>query len=265
MDFSRIKLPFGKGSIIWSPDNGNATITGRQMFGTNLGLKHYRNGKLFDVRDLGSGLVNNMGTQYMGNDFNWANNCQCLKLANYHMSGTGSTPAAATDVTMQTTTSCPAPVSGTQTFTSGANSSVYQTVATTNYSGSLAITEWGLFLTGTLSASTGTPLTNDTASSATATATPWTASSGTVQGLQGLAIFTGSTAVWGMVLSNTTSVATIPAWYKVSDGTLGSTPGSTEAFTLKPIMFDHQVFSAVNVISGDSIQFTFQLTITPGG
>jgi hypothetical protein len=46
---------------------------------------------------------------------------------------------------------------------------------------------------------------------------------------------------------------------------IGSTPGGTEAYTLRPVMWDHKVFSAINVGSGDSIQFTYTLTISSGG
>ena len=48
-------------------------------------------------------------------------------------------------------------------------------------------------------------------------------------------------------------------------GVIGSTPGSTEAYTLRPVMWDHKVFSAINVVNGDSIQFTYTLTISSGG
>jgi hypothetical protein len=33
----------------------------------------------------------------------------------------------------------------------------------------------------------------------------------------------------------------------------------------RPVMWDHKVFSAINVVNGDSIQFTYTLTISSGG
>jgi hypothetical protein len=127
------------------------------------------------------------------------------------------------------------------------------------------VTEWGLHSLSTLSATTGTPFTATTATSGTVTGTPLTASSATVRGQQQMIVIPGTTAVWGLVTANSTSVLTIPAWYNQSNGAAGSTPGATEAFTLRPVMWDHKVFSAINVASGDSIQFTYTLTINSGG
>jgi hypothetical protein len=221
--------------------------------------------------DLGSGLVTNVAMQALANEYAWANPSgtvnTILGKSNYHATGTGTTAAAATDIAIQTisTNGGQTPVAGAQSFISAANSQKYQTVATLNYTGTEAVTEWGLFNNGTLSATTGTPFTATTATSATATGTPYTASSSTVSGEQMFVVKAGTTASYGLIISNSTSVLTIPAWYKVADGTAGTTPGSTEAFTLLPVMFDHKVFSAINVVNGDSIQFTYQLTCVSGG
>ena len=84
----------------------------------------------------------------------------------------------------------------------------------------------------------GSPLTAVGATSATATGTPWTASNlATPQlGLVGLRIYvpvTGITTapVYGNIVSNTTSVATIDQWWTAADG-VGTTPASTNAFIL---------------------------------
>lgn len=221
--------------------------------------------------DLGSGLVTNVGVLALANDPNWADpsgaNNETIGLAQFHATGTGATAAAATDISLQTasTNGGQNPVTGTQVLVSAANVQKYQTVATISYTGSEAVTEWGLFTQNFLSATTGSPFTATSATNGTATATPFTASSSTVAGRQLQIVQAGTTAVWGLILSNSTSVLTIPAWYKTSDGTGGSTPGSTETFTLRPVMWDHKVFSAINVINGDSIQFTYTLTINSGG
>jgi hypothetical protein len=218
--------------------------------------------------DLGTGVVTNVGVLAMANEYAWANPSgavnSVLALSNWHATGTGTTAAAATDIKLQTSDGI-ASVAGTQSLVSAANSQAYRSIATISYTGTEAVTEWGLHTASTLSSTTGTPLTAATATLATATATPYTASSPTVAGQQFQIIVPGTTTVWGLVLSNTTSALTIPAWYKVADGTAGSTPGATEAFTLKPVMWDHKVFSAINVVNGDTIQFTYTVTINSGG
>jgi hypothetical protein len=99
------------------------------------------------------------------------------------------------------------------------------------------------------------------------TGTPLTASSASAMGQQ-MSIFertSGTNLSWGLVLSNTTSVITVPAWYKVSDGSAGQAPANTETYVIRPAMWDHKVFAAINVINGDSIQYTYTLTINSGG
>jgi hypothetical protein len=60
-------------------------------------------------------------------------------------------------------------------------------------------------------------------------------------------------------------VVTVPAWYLVASGLAGQAPANTETYVIRPVMWDHKVFSAVNVANGDSIQFTYTLTINSGG
>lgn len=252
---------------IRDPQGAAQWYPGGMGFRSHLQAQHFRRGRLYDRYDLGSGLVTNVGVLALANDFAWAQNCQTLLLANQHATGTGATAAAATDLAIQTlsTQGGQTPVAGTQSLVSAANLQKYKTVATITYTGTEAVTEWGLFTSGTLSATTGTPFTATSGTSGTVTGTPYTASSGTTRGEQQLIVVPGTTTVWGLILSNTTSVLTIPAWYKVADGTAGSTPGATEAFTLKPVMWDHKVFSAINVVSGDAIQFSYSLQINSGG
>lgn len=229
--------------------------------------------------DLGSGLVTNVGVSALSNDFGWSavNALNSLfKFLKYHASGTGATAAAATDIKLQTASGNggQTPVAGTQVYVSAANLQKYQSVATIAYTGSEAVTEWGFFCydstlpaTSALSDATGSPFTAGGATSGTVTGTPLTASSATVMGQQ-LSIFenTGNaTPSWGLVTSNTTSVVTVPAWYKVADGTAGANPANTNTYVIRPIMWDHKVFSAINVVNGDSIQYTYTLTISSGG
>lgn len=266
-----LRLPRGLGRVLWTRDPGNAVLAANQVFMSHLQADIRRASGRLEHRDLGSGLVTNVGVTALANDFAWAapsgGAINLLKLANWHATGTGTTAAAATDIALQTLAAPTATnaVAGTQTLVSAANSQTYKTVATINYTSSLAITEWGLHTAQALSATTGTPFTATTATSATATGTPYTASSGTVQGEQQLIVVPGTTTVYGLILSNTTSALTVPAWYKVSDGTAGSTPGATEAFSIKPVLLDHKVFSALNVNNGDSVSYTYSLLVASGG
>lgn len=268
-----LRIP-GLGRVMLTRDAGDASVFSSEVFATDLTAFHFDgDGQLRHAHDLGSGLVTNVGVLAMANDFAWAAPSgaaiNTIKLSNNHATGTGTTAAATTDIKLQTvsTQGGQTPVAGTQSLVSAANSQSYRTVATISYTGTEAVTEWGLFTSGTLTATTGTPFTAGSATTGTVTGTPLTASTSTVQGQQ-QNIFenTGNaTPSWGLVLSNTTSVVTVPAWYKVSDGTTGANPANTNAYTIRPVMWDHKVFSAINVVSGDSIQFTYTLAINSGG
>lgn len=266
-----LRTPFGR--IFFTRDRGESTLFASEWFTTNTQAIHRGpDGAIIGIHDLGSGSVTNVGVLSMANDYAWAGVSgtpqATLALANFQATGTGTTAAAATDIACQTLASptTTTAVTATPSLVSAANSQSYKSIATVNYTSTLAITEWGLHNSATLSATTGTPFTATSATTATATGTPYTASSSTVKGTpQSLVVRAGTTTVWGLVLSNTTSVMTIPAWYKVADGTAGSTPGGTEAFTLIPVLWDHKVFSAINVNNGDSIQFTYTLAVNSGG
>lgn len=248
-------------------------------YGTNLRVTHKRRGIIIGEADLGSGLVTNVGAMALANEaLTLASpsgaRINTLFLANYHATGKGTTAAAVTDFKIETisTNGGQTPVAGAQTFsTSGTLASPkIQTVATISYTGTEAVTEWGLFTSGTLSSTTGSPFTAATATTWTDTGSAQTASSSTVQGLQQTIVVPGTTTVLGLNQSNTTHVATLcnngtTGWFKQSDGTAGSTPGNTETFTIRPIMWDHKVFSALNVINGDTLTFTYTLTVTAGG
>lgn len=289
-----LKTPFGRFGIVRDAPQGSGMKAGFS-FMTRLHAEVFRDGRPVKSKfvmsakdrffggvrgnqsliDLGSGLVTNVGVMAMAGEWNYANPSTVfntvLALANYHITGTSATAAAATDIQLGAYDSNGA-ATGTQSsvYSPYGTAQKYQTVATQNYSGNEAVTEWGLTTSSTVSATTGTPLTAVTATTATATGTPYTASSSSVAGQQLHIIKTGTTSVWGLVISNTTSVLSLAnngttGWWIVSSGLAGSTPGSTEAFTLLPVLWDHKVFSAINVVSGDSIQFTYDLSINSGG
>ncbi len=275
-----IRLPFGAGRLLLAHElRGAAVRAGGLVFGTNLRADFFRKGRWEGSQDLGSGLVTNVGVLALANDFGWsatnALNSLFAKMK-YHASGTGVTAAAATDIKLQTASANggQTPVAGTQVLVSAANLQKYQSVATISYTGAEAVTEWGFFAYGStlpavsaLTDATGSPFTAGGATSGTVTATPLTASSATVMGQQ-MSIFDNTNATrvsWGLVTANTTSVITVPAWYKTADGTAGTAPVNADTYLIRPIMWDHKVFSAINVGNGDSIQFTYTLTISSGG
>jgi hypothetical protein len=239
----------------------------------------YHRGKWQGAKDLGSGLVTNVGVLALAQDFGWtavnALNSLFAKLK-YHASGTGVAAAAATDIKLGTPSGFggQTPVAGSQVLVSAANLQKYQSVATIAYTGGEAVTEWGFFAYGStlpavtaLSDATGSPFTAGGATSGTVTGAPLTASSPTVMGQQ-MSIFertSGTNLSWGLVTSDTTSVITVPAWYLVASGLAGQAPANTETYVIRPIMWDRKQFAAVNVGAGDSIQFTYTLTISSGG
>lgn len=130
---------FGKWAIARDP--GVALLTADQMFSTHLRARVFRDGKLVEDHDLGSGLVTTAGVNDMATDFGSGTN---FLMYNQHDSGTGATAAAISDTALQTPTGG-ARVAGTR---SNPASGQYRSVATISYGGSFAVTEWGLFKNG---------------------------------------------------------------------------------------------------------------------
>lgn len=103
----------------------------------------------------------------------------------------------------------------------------------------------------------GSPATASSATSITATATPWTASNlATPQlGIAGKVIFVPITnittaPVYGLVVSNTTSVATVDKWWTPDFAGTGTTPSSTAAFLIMPGTGPGAIFMALTTNSG---------------
>jgi hypothetical protein len=267
-----VPLPFATRLHMGMERHGALHARGLYM-GTNLKASMFHKGRYQGTMDLGSGLVTNVGVLSLASEAvvlaaPSGARINALFLAKNHFTGTGGTAAAATDIKVQTisTVGGQTPVAGTQVLGAANSTTItYQTVATVPYTGTEAVTEWCLITSGTVSSTTGSPFTATSATTGTVTGTPLTASSSTVQGQQQNIVETTTTPRWGFITSNSTSVVTIPAWYVTSTGASGSTPGGTEAYTFRPILWDHKVFSAINVINGDSIQFTYTLTINAGG
>lgn len=172
-----LRLPFGMGRLLWTPDQGVGVLPAQMFFGTDLKADYIHDGELFETYELGSGLVTTAGVNYMAADMN--DGASDISAFDHHGVGIGTTAAATGDTALENVTGVPARVAGTP---SNPTSNQYRSVATVSFTSTLAITEWGLF-----SASTA--------------------------------------------------------------GTL----------------WDRRVFAAINVVNGDSIQFTYTLTINAGG
>lgn len=172
-----LRLPFGMGRVLWTPDNGQAILPARLMFGSDLRASLYKGGNLADVYEFGSGLVTTAGVNYLAADMN--DGSSDISAFDYHAVGIGTTAAAIGDTAIENATGAPARVVGTPSTPSAGQ---YRSVATVSFTSSLAITEWGLFS--------------------------------------------------------------------------ASTAGT---------MWDRRTFAAINVVNGDSIQFTYTLTVNAGG
>lgn len=175
-----IRVPLiGRVALVVDREGSADWFPGGLKFNTHLQADHFRGRKLIASRDLGSGLVTTAGVNLMGAD--WTSASCAIKLANWHDSSTGTTAAAIGDTALQTAppAGVPARAVGTQSNVNNA----YKTIGTQTYTGTLAITEWGVF--------------NQLAQGGT--------------------------------------------------------------------LWDRKVFTAINVVSGDSIQFTYTLTINAGG
>jgi hypothetical protein len=119
----------------------------------------------------------------------------------------------------------------------------------------------------------GSPATATSATSFTATGTPWTASNlATPQlGLAGFRAYFPVTnittaPVYGNIVSNTTSVATIDQWWTATD-TVGTTPASTNAFIIGAGGISSVRFMALTTNAGAASATDTTLTgeITSGG
>jgi len=107
-------------------------------------LTHYKSGELVHYGLVSTKVITTAGVNYMRDDFN--NNTGSADITNFkfHDSGTGTASEAVGDTTI--TAAGPARVTGSQ---AGGTSKHYVTVGTITYSGTLAITEHGIFSAST--------------------------------------------------------------------------------------------------------------------
>lgn len=228
--------------------------------------------------DLGYGTITDLAVDSMANDGSWwvtsnvPNNT--LTTEKYCATGTGTTASAATDLALQTPDSV-TPVAGTQTYSLIPNAASYKVVCTLSYSGTEAVTEFELANSGTLSTSFTTSAvgTNNTAVFAAST---FTASSTTVQGEQQFVADDTTLSCYAFITSNSTTTLTVgnlgsgtDQWYNNGARTTCSSGGHTfpqsgDTVKILALADDHLVFAVINVVSGDSIQFTFTESLPSG-
>lgn len=243
---------------------------GINAFSSHLAAEVIRaNGKR-EYRDLGSGLTTQSLALALALQGSSAANAATFASQFSMASGTGATAAAAYDYQLQTLTTSTTQAGGvtsgiTPTTALSADNATLQYVGTLNYNATVAVTEWGLFAG---SAKVGSQYNTATDTFTGTTATPGTSPSWTANTWAGLNIVqvASTTSVIGFIVSNTATALTIGIGWanQTSGGGAGTTPSSNTAMNIYPLMADHKVFAAVNVNSGDSIQFTYTLTLQSG-
>ena len=283
------RIPFLGKRLIVTSDPGSGSILASDYMQSHLAAVHVDgDGKVKDAYNLGSGNVQQnfvvaLMEDIVGTTSNLA--APILTKLKYMYSGTGTT-ANTYDYALGTAINT---ASGSITPTLGyaSNNATIQWVGTIAYTGTSAVTEWGLFgqasgggAPGVVSADSSSTNTWNAQGQATAT---WTSTLGasanafagyvTVIGtnsnlantanMTGMYVISNGTGTAGTVVG---SVSPTTAYYTLNaTGGSASTPGSNTAANLWPLMADHKTFAAINVVNGDSIQFTYTLTIQSGG
>lgn len=264
----------GLGRIAFSKDQGEANLFSKHFIQTRLGaIVRNPYGEIVESYNFGSGLVTNVGVLALAED--WvANEAKAKEPFNlfawlkWHAWGTSETAAKVEDIklgALAAPTATEAVEATNKTTANGEGKPKLVSTSKIKAESTLKITEWGIHTQKILSATTGTPLTAKNATSGTTTGTALTASTTEAKGERlKIIVPTEATEIWGLITSNTTSIVTIPAWYKQSTGAVQE-PTATSPYTIKPVMFDHRVFSVISVESGNEIEFPWELEIRSGG
>jgi hypothetical protein len=265
-------------------DTGQGALLGCEAFSTNLQLIHRDGGgRIKDVRDEGSGTITNAGVNLISFDYSWAT-CT-IKSANFHAIGVGTTASAASDVWLQTaqgTTNLSGTtngyMTGTQSVIANATgtpwSPIYQTVATFTATGPIAVTEWVLCVANFANVTHTSTATSSTSISDT-TNNPFTSGMvmGTVQTGGATPVNTPTTTPMLQIASQVAATATgidnswtsgTKSWLSIANQAV-ATPAAASTYVVFPTALDHKVFSVVNLVSGDTLQVTYQLSINSGG
>lgn len=257
-------------------------LFGPLSFESHLGAIHFRDGKPLKKYSLGSGAVTQgFVTGLLKDQLGTTNNKATPLLAtlNRMLSGTGTNAAAATDYSLQTAVNVySGAITPSLATVASSNNASIQWIGTIAYTGTSAITEWGLFAGNP---TPGSQYNTSTVTITSTTITPGTNPSWTVNTWAGyLAIIggtgttnaTGAGISGGFIESNSGTALTISQgasdiayWVVNTNAGAAGTPANNTRVDIWPFMADRKTFSAINVVNGDSIQFTYTLTASSGG
>lgn len=278
-----VRIP-GVGRVLFTRDQGDGKLVGNSVMMTNLhAILRGPNGKIKELRNLGSGLVTNAGVNLMSNDYSWTT--ATLKAMNYHAIGTGTNAAAASDVWLQTANGATnlsgttnGYMTGTQSIIANSTSTpwspIYQTVATFTFTGAVAVTEWVLCM-GNFANVTHTSTATTSTTLADTTNNPFTSSMvmATIETGSATPINTPTTTPMLQIASQVAGTATgldnswssgTKSWLSIANQAV-ATPGAASTYVVFPTAWDHKVFAVINAANGDTLQFTYQLSINSGG
>ena len=277
------------GRFAYTRDPGEAALFMGSMLKTHLGaIVREPDGHIIEERDLGSGLITNIGVTALANDSNWqteaAEPINTLNVCKYHNWGKGITAAAQTDFKLQTQGENEVGVK--KAIAASANAELSYVAAgnakliskgklEAKAAGPVAITEWGLFSGAYTEGEVAEKTATNAGANATTTFTDTaklskpgeTASAAKVRGAQNYILYVPGAETetcYGLITKNTAEVATVPAWVKAASATTAATPSKTAKYFILPVMWDHRVFAAINVEKGNIIEFPYELTIEGG-
>lgn len=278
------------GRFAFSRDNGEASLFFREMVSTNLSAIHrgpdrsirgrMQKGEILGEYDLGSGKVTNVGVTALANDSNWlantTENLATLNVLKFMNWGTGTNEGEAFNWKLQAQAEnesgkkeAVATSTSALKFLATGNSKIIVT-GTLEALGVAVITEWGLFSAAKTEGTTLTLATGSGATSLTDTvkfiAPGNVASAKDVRGAQQYVLYAKEDEeVYGLVLKNTTEVATVAGWVKNASATAGATPKTTSKYAFYPVMFDRRKFEPISLEKGNKIEFPYELEIKSGG
>jgi len=268
-------------AIVRDP-GGSAEHFGSLAVSTNLSAVLIRDGKPIKEFDFGSGKLTEafvlaLAKDLLGTSVN--KGAPILSSLKYMYTGTGTTTEQAYDYGLQTPiNSASSAITPALSVVNGTNNVAIQWVGTVAYSGSYAVTEWGLFNanvsgsqynTSTVNYS-GTTITPGSITAAANAYAGYVAICGTSSGTPNQ---TGASYYGAFIESNVLNGALtiaqpsndgISYWTINNNGGAGSVPSTNTRFDIWPLMADHKTFLPINVGPSDSVQFTYSLTLQSG-
>jgi hypothetical protein len=284
--YSFIVPKFGR--FAFTRDPGEASMFMTDMIKTHLGAivrgpDYSRRGAMhlgpiLEERDLGSGLVTNLGCTALANDSNWtaetAEPLNTLNVCKYMDWGKTETAAAVYQYKLLAKVEnevgkkeAVAATTSVLKWLSTGNAKIIVT-GTLEALGAAEIKEWGLFSAKKTEGEAKKAATSTSATEIKDTAKivePKAKSEAKVRGAQQyVAWATEAEEVVGLVLKNTEEVITVPGWSKINETKVGATPSATSKYTTVPLMWDRRAFAVINLVAGNKVEFPYELTIESG-